>query len=763
MRRLAENLALKGNELIVKVLENRTGSNQNLVVGIVTWISGVLCDMRPEVQEVIDRSGILLVPDNEWIRVGKMFHDMVRTTGRLFGVKLTAPETQKLLYLHMLYGRFSYSVDEEGEIVKRKRELNWTKKAYIDGVWSEEEYDRLELAGIRDAYKRMCDSVPVSRIVDFLEFWKHRRSWAAKGSTVLYEGEKKYVIKIVGDIVAELEMRHNKKSLFEDPDECLKIVAGVIDEVGRNDSKIVPKFESAAKRALLPGNLYHYVVFSYVLWVFENTAAVGDVRLGVDRDNSFKAFDDKLKTDLTRFAYDFADFNAQHSARSMARVLSTLAEVTSPNDTLKFCLKWLSLSFNKMEIIDSEGVRHKVKSGLYSGWRGTTWINSVLNHAYMFVARVCYQRLYGTEPFTEYEGAGDDVDGVVRSMDGAGKLYQVTLSMGLESNALKQLFGSRAEFLRITYEKGYAGASVCRALGNFISGNWESEGGSVSEKIASAIDGIMTLGRRGLNEVTVRALYRCVLAHLGRIFDGEDWYPLSSTVLHARMEDGGFGIPDEDGKVWILEKPAPAPEGWTGYLKLPGYAAADDWASVVEAEIIKEGFEIGDRDGFVKLLARDSYDVKGVADRFGAQLDPDTWKKYWTYRCKVVGHIQMTTDAENNYGLLEFINWLTTEEAPILDKLQKLNIIGTFAEMLKDRAGRPITKEDWYGELYATHLAVEAFSTQLWKPVKCPPIVQSKIGRWVKEKICQGLTYYTGNRLYKEVCNSYAAVYGMEI
>ncbi|ACU11563.1 putative RNA-dependent RNA polymerase [Anthurium mosaic-associated virus] len=764
LRRLLENMEAMRNDIMRTVLLNRRGSNQNLVVGILIWVGGVLSNMRVEIQDSVLRSEILLVPDEDWIKMGKKVHDMVRRTGTFFGTTINVQEAQKLMYLHMLYGRFVYQVDEEAEIDKRKRELNDTKMAYLDGEWRVDEFDKLELEGIRDAYRRLCDSITPQRVMDFSEFWKRRRSWAAKGSTVVYEGEKKYMLEIVDEVIRQLELRHNKKSLMEDEAECCKIISGIIRDLGRNDTKMVPKFESAAKRALLPGNLYHYVVFSYVLLIFENCASIGDVRLGNDRDNSFGAFDSKLETNLTRFVYDFADFNAQHSRRSMARVMSVLSETVDPNETLGFCLKWMSLSFNKMEVIKEGGGVEKLKSGLYSGWRGTTWINSVLNHAYMYVARVCFNRLYGYEPFVEYEGAGDDVDGVVKDISTAGKLYRITVEMGLESNVQKQLFGKRAEFLRVSYESGYAGSSICRVLGNFISGNWEGEGGSVSDRLTSAIDNILTLGRRGLDESMVKVLYRCVLMHVGRIFDGDEWIGLSPCILHGRMEDNGFGIPDEDGCVWELEKKAPAPDGWLGYIKLPAKTASRDWVDVIDEEIRDRGLKVGDVDRLSELLARDSYDVKSVADRFGTEISPEIWKKYWTYKCKVVKKYKIETDVIDEGMLLDFLEWLGGEETPTLDQLSKLEILGPYIETIVSGDDKPVTEEEWYGELYDAPRRLENMKLQRWKVVLCPPLVQSKIARWCKEMVANDMvTQFTGMRIYQIVSNTYGSIFGFEI
>nr|AYD75725.1 putative RNA-dependent RNA polymerase [Zea mays chrysovirus 1] len=765
LRKLLENTVWEDSETASEVLLNRRGSNHNLVTSLVIWTVGVLDSMRPEVIQAVLNSGVLLIPDDKWIEIMKTVHDLVRTTGQFFGIPLKPKEVQRLMYLHMLYGRFVYKVDEQPEIEKRLRDLDALKVAYNGVEWTNEEYDRLELAGIRDAYKRLTDTVPDMRVTDFIEFWKKRRTWAAKGSTVVHEGEKYYMVTFMDKVMKKIELRHNKKSLMEDEREGWRIIAGIIDKVGRNDTKLVPKFESAAKRALMPGNLYHYVVFSYVLYTFENCAAVGDVRLGINRDQDFSAFDNKLQRKLASFDYDFADFNAQHSQRSMARVISVLAEVADPCETLTFCLNWLTLSFSKMEIVDREGQVNPIHSGLYSGWRGTTWINSVLNHAYMYVARACYLKLKGTDPFVEYEGAGDDVDAQVRDFAVAGQLYAITIEMGLASNKVKQLFGPKSEFLRVSYEKDYAGASVARGIGNFVSGNWEGEGGSIRDRLVSTMDNVLTLGRRGMNDGMVTGLRACVIDHIGRVFEGDSWRPISPYILHGSVLDGAFGIPDGCGRVWRLKEKAPEPEGWAGLVKLPAMAMSRDWVSVMEEEVMTKGYVIEDKQTLTELLAKDSYDVKGISERLGYDINKEEWDKYWNFKTEVIGYENVETDDYDIEMLHNFLSWLDEGDNSELERLNTLEVLGRYVGMMKKPNGKVPTEEEWYGEYWLAHKKIAGFDTQRWSSVKCPQLVQSKIALWCKEwLICEeSLAPVVARYIFLTTCNAYAQVYNFEV
>lgn len=95
----------------------------------------------------------------------------------------------------------------------------------------------------------------------------------------------------------------------------------------------------------------------------------------------------------------------------MKEVIRCLGDLVVSGDMdLSYFIKWLVESFDHMVIIDKQGGRHQIHSGLYSGWRGTTWINTVLNDAYVFVARESFRNLYGYDPIVMKDGTGDDLD-----------------------------------------------------------------------------------------------------------------------------------------------------------------------------------------------------------------------------------------------------------------------------------------------------------------------------------------------------------------
>jgi hypothetical protein len=743
-----------------EILNYHIGDNQNYVTSLMIYVIGVIPRMRKPVQEAIMRSKILCLPGEEFKKYAKKAHDLIRQTGQIFGIPITPEERSMTLYWHVLFGRQLYEIDEDVEVEKRQKKLEGEKKALLEGVWTWDNYLKLLNEGIEDAYSRMRAKVNINAVTNFMDFWKRRRQWAAKGSTVLHEGEKKYVLKLVDHVHDEIERRHNKKSLFENEETLCDILWHIINEYGRNDTRQVPKWESAAERVLLPGNLYHYVVFSFVLQAFEYDMEVGNVRLNVMRDDDFAMFDIRMGERLKRFEYDFADFNSQHSKTEMKMVISKLAECGVHSDELRWALGWMARSFDQMVIRNKDGSEHRIESGLYSGWRGTTWINSVLNHAYIYVVRRCYEQIRGCDDVWFYEGCGDDVDMMTRTATDWVLLYSVCCQVGLKAQEVKQLFGERGEFLRITYEAGKGYGSICRLLGNYVSGNWEGEGADMSQNLIAAITNIDILERRGLDPTVCRILYRCAIKHWGRIKEMGEWKQVSPFVIHGMAEQGGMGIPDWQGRVWRLKEPVPKIEGSDIYIKLPAVSATKDYADEINKELQRYGMEFKIDQAGLEKMAEDSYEVQRIRETFGEKFNAEEWKKFWFFETEIEERVDVLSTETAPALSADFLAWVNAgARAQYYDEYKRYLQYSA----LKDYIYIGDQKADLRGIFGAMtdkydKLSRKKGSVQLG--MRCPSYIQSNVRVWASEMYLSGqISLFQIDAAVRKVCNTLGGVY----
>lgn len=162
---------------------------------------------------------------------------------------------------------------------------------------------------------------------------------------------------------------------------------------------------------------------------------------------------------------DYDDFNSQHSIESQQTVIRVLCEKTQyPPDLADTLIK----SFADMNLYVAGKFVGRATGTLMSGHRGTTFLNSVLNAAYIRMAcgSSLYSRLHSLH-------VGDDVYISAPSYADAGTVLKRTSDLGCRMNPAKQSVGTvGAEFLRLGIRKTHAVGYLARSVASAVSGNW---------------------------------------------------------------------------------------------------------------------------------------------------------------------------------------------------------------------------------------------------------------------------------------------------
>lgn len=615
LRRLNEQLQILDDPECDTIMGRHINDRHVFVAGIVSHWLGI-----GKHWELADQMfPYYFVRQDKWSEVMSEFHNLIRVSNWYCTTPINEEVRQGMMYLQMFTGRKMYTADWAKVIDERKLR---NSKLFVSfdierGLWTRRQYLDDFDAALSQAYVGMYSNPRPIRLENFVDFWKRRRSWVAKGSTVLNSLGKdvlRYTVRFLDEMSKVIELRHNKKSLFENHE-----VIDLIDETERswNFTKAVPKLnETGKERELLPGTLMHYLVFSYVLFVAEKQPAIGSTRLNVNDDDNILYFDRKMVNTFHHMLYDWANFNAQHSSEDMARVIEGLDQIPgAPKDYGYFC-RAIAESFFNMYLIGPDGKEHRLERGLYSGWRGTTWINTVLNFVYVNVAVRCCERLYCDFDSVYFDHGGDDLDIAFRSPKDCFRLVEVMDAIGYEATAIKQMIDRKAEFFRNTVTIEGVFASPSRALANFVSGNWETAGAkTVSEKTMSIMDQVAKLERRGVDPDFCQALMRMSLNHWLKLKVEDEWFSLKKEILHGAIDCGGLGIPDEEGKVWEIDFLDKVSNAEALRVKLPGMHCSEDYVSVIEEELGRHKLAIFDKVGLTERMAKQSYDLEVFEER----------------------------------------------------------------------------------------------------------------------------------------------------
>jgi hypothetical protein len=770
LRSLFNELAIDHDVNLLLMLNTHRGATHGFITSLIVYYFGVVMEFRDELYSAIMSSWLLLVPEQEWVDVHKNVHAMVRVTGEFNGVVLTDDEYPLMQYTNTLVGRKTYTVDPAPELEKR-RVLRLDNKRVLDnGQWSQAAYIEEFENQLRLCTQSVVDGIHNIPYTDFLEFLRQRYAWATKGGLTRCPKEFRETEDVVihmafklNEIEEKEEVRikvePNKKSALEDEQKLNKLIMHIFNNEGFNDSGVSTKpNESGKERVLFPGSFMHFIVVSYILYIVERGGPVGNVMVNLDKSaaSAFKHHDRRLDDDDWKFMYDFPDHNAYHSIYEMQAVMAAHGLFCQTEHKLaQRMVRWVVLSFENMTI-DGEAVN----SGLYSGWRCTSWVNTVLNHVYMACAVECFRRKHGYLPIKDYEGTGDDVDITMLDAGDAYRLYDIMMEMGYEDNEIKQLVTKKChEFMRMIYTSNKIYSCVNRALPGFVCGDLERTGASPEDSLKSGYINIAMLLRRGLSKTVCLALEQCVVKRYGRFKNKDGEYePMSKCLLHAHVDDGGFGIPDEKGRIWRLQNKIKKPDSHAIQMKATKYDMTRQQIFDSINELEELGVKCQYSEEKVKEMAMASISMEGVNRAMVDYMNSEEFVKYWTFTSEVVSYDTM--EEFDNKPLL--IGWLESMDLPTSEegyreivKFDKLCVMLAFSKTSRNELAEMMASTNGYDYISAVDFTVDQRYANL-----VPEWANSAISRYCRTMVLtRQWTREESEQNAKEILCTYSKAY----
>lgn len=143
--------------------------------------------------------------------------------------------------------------------------------------------------------------------------------------------------------------------------------------------------------------------------------------------------------------FDYDDFNSQHSVASMQAVMRAWIDVYSPflTDEQIKSAEWTHDSLENMIVnFNALGQVVPINGTLMSGWRLTSYMNTVLNRVYLEHAGLNKLMIYSLHN-------GDDMFGGAPDLHNAIKLIGNAKTCGIRAQVSKTNLGTIGEFLRV--------------------------------------------------------------------------------------------------------------------------------------------------------------------------------------------------------------------------------------------------------------------------------------------------------------------------
>jgi hypothetical protein len=416
----------------------------SFMAGMLIWLR----NLNEKELEIVKYSGILDVNSaEEYVKRAKTLSVRAKSYQNI-----VEEDLRMLFEPEVLANRAVGQVDWEGEKLNRSR-------PNLASITPEEVYE--EAVNI---FRRADTSSERAKTLTWKQFWKARWQWSAAGSIhSQYEEDMELVPQ-------ERELKNKFITLLKMKDVDLEYLLARKPQIYAYSSV---KYEWGKQRAIYGTDLTSYILAHFVFYNCENTLSAEFPVGKKARPAYVNARVQATMEDKVPFCLDFEDFNSQHSLEAMQSVMKAFRDVWDRklSDEQKRALAWSIESLNDTWVQDSCGTKttYKVNGTLMSGWRLTTFVNSVLNRIYT-------RKLFLGEKL-KYRSVHNGDDVLIGCDNFA--MAAVAVRQGLRENIRLQrgkcAFGGLAEFLRVDHVRGESGQYLTRNIATLVHSRIESK------------------------------------------------------------------------------------------------------------------------------------------------------------------------------------------------------------------------------------------------------------------------------------------------
>lgn len=235
--------------------------------------------------------------------------------------------------------------------------------------------------------------------------------------------------------------------------------------------------------------------------------------------------------------YDYDDFNSQHTISSMKAVIDAWLMVYNELLTKEQheAVIWTRNSIDCMIVKNSYTEdKYQATGTLFSGWRLTSFINSILNAVYLDIAGIdecCYKSVHN----------GDDVFSSAKSVGHSLSLIDRAAVLGARAQKTKMNIGTIAEFLRmdIKARKTTMTQYLTRGCATFVHSRIELEAPySLRNLVSAYYTRYSELISRGAIVVDIRKCYRKQLYFSARLFEVDK--DIINLLIETDLSAGGI-------------------------------------------------------------------------------------------------------------------------------------------------------------------------------------------------------------------------------
>lgn len=216
--------------------------------------------------------------------------------------------------------------------------------------------------------------------------------------------------------------------------------------------------------------------------------------------------------------FDYDDFNSQHSTASMTAVLQAWYDVfgNTLTDAQKLSMEWTIKSVSSMKVMyNEEGKLVTINGTLMSGWRLTSFMNTVLNRVYLVHAGLDDAVIYALHN-------GDDMFATTVNVKQAVILMENAAKVGIRAQVAKTNIGTIGEFLRVdTRAKDETSSQyLARAVATMVHGRVETAAPNDLQALVEAINvRASEVISRGGDKSIIKLTVEHMMKFVAKLFD----------------------------------------------------------------------------------------------------------------------------------------------------------------------------------------------------------------------------------------------------
>jgi len=463
-----------------------TDMQEALFVGSIVWASS----LTPENKELMSQSGI-------WQTKYEDTNDFFNVIKKRFSLRLKAVQNllpidfTQMFELEVLVNRGLGTVDWHSEKINRTipNLCNIDRDVVFNHALS--------------LFKAVRGMGSRPRKTYWDSYWSSRNQWAPTGA---------YHSQYEEDMEFKSESREMRNKLFS----LNAMPEYTIDHfLARHPSTVAwpsVKYEWGKQRAIYGVDATNFIISGFAMIGCEHVISpLFPIGPTATANNVSKTVSEVLKNGVP-YCFDFEDFNSQHSVSSMQAVLEAYWAIYRHDfsDDQTRAMAWLIKSLEDCTIKAETG-DYKVAGTLLSGWRLTTFMNTILNAVYTKEA------LGGISIATTHNG--DDVLAGVKSIAQGQTLQRGAKRLNIRFQKNKCYLGAIAEFLRVDHKTGNGTQYLARGVSTFVHGPTES---TTPNDLQAVIKSISTRKRelieRNADPDKVNDLVLLQLEHVSKIW-----------------------------------------------------------------------------------------------------------------------------------------------------------------------------------------------------------------------------------------------------